>query len=116
LTQLEIERRSSWSIGVRTQQQQYSSSLYRSSTGQARSRSTKFEHSNAIGSSAFFNKEEKLPTGQSASSVALNNITSTIQSTMQSADVGQLKESVRNVAGRLSNAANNFYNSIPVNL
>jgi len=76
---------------------------------EARSRSSKFEGSSAISSSDYF--------GDGNSTTNHHNNASSLLSSMssQSPDMQQLKEGVRNVAGKLSNMANNLYNTIPIN-
>jgi len=80
----------------------------RMSLTQARSRMNRFDNQESISSNAFFGKEEK--------DASTYSLPATLQSQLNiSSDMGQLKESVRNAAGRLSSMANSVYNSIPMN-
>jgi len=75
---------------------------------EARSRINRFDGQESISSNKFFDKPED------KSSIS-QHISSNLQNLSLSSDMGQLKESVRNMAGRLSDMANNVYNSIPMN-
>ncbi|XP_078494491.1 arf GTPase activating protein 10 isoform X1 [Ciona intestinalis] len=79
--------------------------LHGNTDSDARARLTKFEGQSSISSSDFF--DENSGSNQ-------RRLTSSPQSVL-SADMTQLKEGVRNMAGRLSSMANDVYNAIPIN-
>nr|CAB3222747.1 arf GTPase activating protein 10 [Phallusia mammillata] len=74
---------------------------------QARARLNKFEGQSSISSDAYFGRESKTSSHHTSSP----NLPSPILST----DITQLREGVKNMAGRLSNMASDVYNAIPIN-
>uniref|UniRef100_F6R2P7 Arf-GAP domain-containing protein n=1 Tax=Ciona intestinalis TaxID=7719 RepID=F6R2P7_CIOIN len=90
--------------GSTTDSDYYNTVSWSSDRPQARARLTKFEGQSSISSSDFF--DENSGSNQ-------RRLTSSPQSVL-SADMTQLKEGVRNMAGRLSSMANDVYNAIPV--
>nr|NP_001122340.1 Arf GTPase activating protein 10 [Ciona intestinalis]FAA00141.1 TPA: zinc finger protein [Ciona intestinalis] len=91
--------------GSTTDSDYYNTVSWSSDRPQARARLTKFEGQSSISSSDFF--DENSGSNQ-------RRLTSSPQSVL-SADMTQLKEGVRNMAGRLSSMANDVYNAIPIN-
>nr|XP_039254769.1 ADP-ribosylation factor GTPase-activating protein 3-like isoform X1 [Styela clava] len=81
-----------------------------SSQIKSRNRASQFEGKTSISSDEFFGKNEDQPStnkpaGSAMSPTSLLNAANT--------DMTQLKEGVRNMAGKLSNLANDMYNAIP---
>ncbi|XP_076811146.1 ADP-ribosylation factor GTPase-activating protein 3-like isoform X5 [Clavelina lepadiformis] len=74
---------------------------------QARARLSKFDGQKSISSSDFFEDSYVSQIPRRSSSGGMGPLLAT--------DMSQLKEGVRNVAGRLSSMANDVYNAIPIN-